>query len=124
MVEASKSGEIVKIDDLTIAVPILLREQVLGVVRLQKPEDASPWSKDEIEMIDTLIDQLEIALESARLYRETQQRAERERLAAEITTKIRASTDPQVMLKTAVSELKQALQAHRAQMVIQPKEPQ
>jgi GAF domain-containing protein len=70
--------------------------------------------------MDTLIDQLEVALESARLYRETQQRAEREALVGQITTKIRSTTDPQTMLQTAVSELKQALQANRAQMIIQP----
>ncbi|OQX62254.1 MAG: hypothetical protein B5M51_06390, partial [Anaerolinea sp. 4484_236] len=58
------------------------------------------------------------ALESARLYRETQQRAERERLVTDITTKIRSTTDPEQMLKTAVEELKLALNANQAHFVI------
>ena len=120
MIDASQRAEIVKIDQYTIAVPIILRDQVLGVIRLKKPEDANPWTQDEINLMDTLIDQLEVALESARLFRDTQQRAERERLVTDITTKIRATTDPQVMLQTAVSELRDALKAQRAQMVIQP----
>ncbi|MBC8497057.1 MAG: GAF domain-containing protein [Anaerolineales bacterium] len=120
MIEASQRGEIVQVDEQTIAIPIILRDQVLGVVRLEKPDNANPWNQEEINLMDTLIDQLEVALESARLYRDTQQRAERERLVTDITTKIRATTNPQVMLQTAVSELRQALKAQRAQMVIQP----
>ncbi|MBM3144684.1 MAG: GAF domain-containing protein [Chloroflexi bacterium] len=122
MTEASLRGEIIRADEYTIVVPIILRDQVLGVVRLRKPNDAAPWSEDEIILMDTLVDQLEVALESARLYRDTQQRAERERLVTEITTKIRAAADPQAMLQTAVKELGQALKAGRAQMVIQPTE--
>jgi GAF domain-containing protein/HAMP domain-containing protein len=116
----SDQGDITYIDQRTIAIPIILRDQLLGAVRLKKPEDATPWTDDEIELMDTLIDQLEVALESARLYRETQRRAEREQRVTEITTKIRATTDPQAMLRTAVSELKEALQAHRAQVVLNP----
>ncbi len=118
MVEAAKLGKITKISPHTIAIPIILRGQTLGVVRLVKPEDATPWNKDEIELMDTLIDQLEVALESARLFRETQQRAKRERLVSDITTKIRSTTDPEQMLKTAVEELKQALNTTQAHFVI------
>lgn len=118
----SQQGDVTHIDQQTIAIPIILRDQLLGAVRLKKPKDANPWTDDEIELMDTLINQLEVALESARLYRETQRRAVREQRVTEITTKIRETTDPQTMLRTAVSELKQALQAHRAQVVLQPNE--
>ncbi|OQY29327.1 MAG: hypothetical protein B6I38_08370 [Anaerolineaceae bacterium 4572_5.1] len=118
MVEAAKLGKITKITPQAIAIPIILRGQTLGVVRLVKSEDAAPWNEDEIELMDTLIDQLEVALESARLFRETQQRAKRERLVSDITTKIRSTTDPEQMLKTAVEELKQALNTAQAHFVI------
>ena len=120
----ARQGNITHIDQRTIAIPIILRDQLLGAVRLKKPDDANPWTNDEIELMDTLIDQLEVALESARLYQETQRRAKREQSVTEITTKIRATTDPQTMLRTAVSELKEALQAHRAQVVLNPNEDQ
>ncbi len=118
MLEATQRGRITPIDQRTIAIPIILRDQVLGVVRLQKPENANPWHEDEIELMDTLIDQLEVALESARLYKETQQRAERERLVTDITTKIRSTTDPEQMLQTAVEELKRALNTSQAHFVV------
>jgi GAF domain-containing protein/HAMP domain-containing protein len=120
MIQAAKKGDIVRADDYTIAVPIILRDQVLGVFRLRKNETNGKWTNDEIKLMDTLIDQVESALESARLYTDTQHRAARERLVTEITTKIRGSNDPQVMLQIAVTELRKALQAQRAQVLLQP----
>jgi len=65
-----------------------------------------------------LSERLSSALESARLYEETRRRAERERLTGEITARVRASNDPQVILQTAVKELRRALQADRAQLLV------
>lgn len=120
MVAASQDGQIVRADDKTIAIPIVLRDQVLGVVRLRKNDSNGKWTEEEIGLMDTLVDQLESALESARLFEDSQKQAARERLVTEITSKIRATNDPQEMLQTAVFELRQALQAHRAQIVINP----
>jgi GAF domain-containing protein/HAMP domain-containing protein len=116
MVEASQNGELVRPDDRTIAIPIIVRDQVLGVVRLQKNEGETGWTDDEMDLMDTLVGQLEVALESARLYSDSQRSAARERLVTEITTKIRSNVDPQTMLQTAIIELRQALQANRAQV--------
>jgi GAF domain-containing protein len=43
----------------------------------------------------------------------------RERLASEITAKIRLSNDPQVILETAVQELRQALKIQADQATLQ-----
>jgi GAF domain-containing protein len=103
----------------TIALPIKIRDQVIGVVKLSKPREAGRWTADEIDLMETIGDQLSVALESARLYEETRRRAERERLTSEITARIRASNDPSAILQTAVRELRQALQADRAQIMLQ-----
>jgi len=57
---------------------------------------------------------LGLALESARLFEETQRMAERERLVSEITAKVRASMDVDIILQTAVRELGAALGTDRA----------
>ncbi len=101
-----------------VKIPIQLRGQVLGAVEARKAMDQS-WTKEEVHMMETLVDQLSTALESARLFQETQRRAERERLAGEITAKVRASNDPQTIMQTAVRELRQALQANRVQVLVQ-----
>ena len=118
MIAAWRGNQVIHIDPKTIAIPIRIRDQVTGAVRLRKPDDAGKWTEKEIDLMQTITDQLSVALESARLYQETQRRAERERLAGEITSHLRSSNDPQTILQTAVQELRQALQASRAQVLI------
>ena len=59
--------------------------------------------------MEILTGQLEQALESARLYRDTQSTAERERLVGEVATRIREQMEMEAMLKTAAREIRQAL---------------
>jgi GAF domain-containing protein len=92
-----------------IKVPIRLRDQVLGYIEARKPENTGDWSQDELGLINNLVDQLSVALENARLYEDTQYRAERERVLAEITTKVRATTDVSTIMQTAILELASAL---------------
>jgi GAF domain-containing protein len=108
----------------TIALPIKLRDQIIGAIRLQKSENDRDWSMDEIRLMQGITDQVSIALESARLFEDTQRRAERERLAGEITSKIRASNDPQEILRVAARELRNALQASQVQVLVQPADKQ
>jgi len=110
MLQASQTGHAVRAEDGSLTIPIKDRESILGVLRLRKPA-GQLWSEQELALAETLAEQLFLALESARLFQETQARAERERLAGEITTKLRASNDPQTILQTAVQELRQALQS-------------
>jgi GAF domain-containing protein len=118
MLAARRDNQVVNIDPKTIAVPIRIRDQVTGAVRLRKPDDAGQWTEKEIKLMQAITDQLSAALESARLYQETQRRAERERMASEITAHLRSSNDPQKILQTAVQELRQVLKASRAQVLI------
>jgi GAF domain-containing protein len=112
------SGRIVLDETGELALPIKIREQVMGVVRLKKPESFQEWTEDEIDLMENLVDQLGMALESARLYNDTQKRAEKERLISDITSKIRASTNLDVILQTAVQQLAEALQAPRGSIVL------
>ena len=92
-----------------LAVPIKLRDQVIGVVNLRlEGETVSP---DVVALVEAVSDRLALALENARLLEETRWRAARERLRAEVSTRIRASADIDSILRTAVRELSLALQA-------------
>lgn len=115
---SEQSGQVVKADGKSVAVPIKLRENVIGVFRLQKSPQAPDWNDDEIQLVQSISDQVSTALEAARLYNETQRKAERERLAGEITAKLRATNDPQEILKSAAKELRRALDASQAQIII------
>ena len=104
-----------------LELPVVVRGgQVIGKIMAHKSSQEEDWSPEEITLMQTILDQLSVALEGARLYEDTQRRAARERLVSEITTKIRSTNDPQVMLETAVSELRQALHVNRVQVLMNP----
>ncbi len=104
----------------TLAVPIMLRGQTIGAIRLQDQGDQErEWSESEIGSVQAVAEQVALALENARLFEQTARRAERERKVLEITSKIRSTNDFQTMLRVAVEELQQALGASRAQVILQ-----
>lgn len=122
MQAALQAGESILVDDLTLAAPVQVRGQTIGVLRLRKSPASPPWNADERSLVDALAEQLGLAVDSARLYTTTQRRAERERLTAEIVNRIRASNDPHAILQTAVQELRQALGVSAAQVLIHPEQ--
>ncbi len=104
--QAIVSGEsVVGNQNTTLYVPVKIRGEAFGVVRLDKPQDSGSWTKDEIENANSLAEQLGQALESARLYNEISQRAERENVISEITSKINASIQLDSILRSTVQEL-------------------
>jgi|YNPBryantNP2012_1023418.scaffolds.fasta_scaffold00427_3 GAF domain-containing protein len=101
----------------TLVVPISLREMAIGALGLQKADSQREWSADEIALIEAVADQMALAIENARLLEETRRLAERERLIAEVTARIRASAQVDTILRTAARELGRAFRA--AEGVIQ-----
>ena len=90
-----------------LAVPLKVRDQVLGGFRVSKPDGDGVWSPEEIALIESLTDQLSVALESARLYQDTQRRAAQERMLGEIASQFTQSLDLDTVLQIAVQELGQ-----------------
>lgn len=97
-------------DESSLVVPIKLRGEILGIVNIRQPA-AKAWSKDEIELVQSVAERFAISAENARLFEETSRRAERERAVATITSKIRNTNDPEEMLAIAMNEIKNALNA-------------
>ena len=89
-------------------VPLTLREQIIGQLRL---EGLQSWTPEERGLIEAVAAQATLALENARLLEDSQQLALRERLVAEITGKIWASPNIETILQTAIKELGRALRA-------------
>lgn len=94
-----------------LAVPIKLRDQVIGVLDLQETDENRSWLEDEITLVEAVAEQLGLALENARLFEQTQARVQRETLVRQITERIRDAMDVDAMLQTAVRELGRALGA-------------
>jgi GAF domain-containing protein len=96
-------------ESVALAIPIQVREQVIGVLDAHKPKEAGGWTDEEIALIQTLVDQLSVALDSARLYQDAQRRAVRERLIGDTTARMRESLELETLLKTAATEMRRAL---------------
>ncbi|MBL8089912.1 MAG: GAF domain-containing protein [Anaerolineales bacterium] len=96
-------------DGLTISVPIKIRGQSIGAIRLKKPDIAEAWSQEETNLAVTLSDQLSSALESARLYQDSQQRVARESLVSDISARLSAVTQMDLIIRETVQELGEAL---------------
>jgi len=90
-----------------LAVPIKLRNQVLGVVDIHF--NSPSVTPDMISLIQNTVDRLAVSLENARLLEEIQMRAERERLVSEISSKVRSASDVDSVLRIAIQEIGQSL---------------
>jgi GAF domain-containing protein len=102
--------------EAALAIPLRVREQIIGVLDIRSTETERVWQQEEITIIQAIADRVGLALENARLFEETTGRANRERTVTEITNRIRSTTDPEVMLQTALEELKRALGANNIQI--------
>jgi GAF domain-containing protein/HAMP domain-containing protein len=99
-----------------LEISISLRDQVLGQILLEGKDE---WTSDQQSLVDAVATQAAIALENARLVSESRQIAVRERMAAEISSKIWTSATIDSVLQTAVKELGRRLDASTATVELQ-----
>jgi GAF domain-containing protein len=97
--------------EATVTAPILLRGQAIGALRMRTP--LSAWDKDTEAVLTDIADHIAQAVENARLIEQTQRTASRERAINEINARVRQTIDLDAILRTAVNELGQSLQAAR-----------
>ncbi len=111
MIEALETGRPVRRrikGDSALAIPLQVRDQIVGVISFYKPADEA-WTQDEINFLERAIQQTGVALESAQFYEESQLRAAQERIAREITARMRETLDIDTVLRTSLQEIRQAL---------------
>ena len=93
----------------SVVIPVKLRGQVIGVLRIKPPRANRTWNQDEINLMNAISDRLALALDNARLLQESQRRAAKEQKIGDVTSKIGASINMRSVLQTAVEELGRAL---------------
>jgi GAF domain-containing protein len=91
-----------------LAVPIRLREEVIGIMDIHMPGEHD-WDSDEVDIAKAIADRLSLAIETSLLIETTQRRAEIERITSEISGKISSTTQFEAILRTAAEELSRAL---------------
>jgi putative methionine-R-sulfoxide reductase with GAF domain len=93
-----------------VAVPILVGETVLGVLDVQQ---TVVWAlqQNDADLLQSIANQVAIALQNARAYAQTQRQLDREALIGAISQKILAATTIQEALQVAARELGRAVGA-------------
>jgi GAF domain-containing protein len=91
--------------------PIVVRDVLLGHLVYDQDATDEPWTAEDLELVDAISTQIAEALEDARLLRESQLSAARERATREITDRLRGTLDWDELMRTAVQEIGQAVGA-------------
>jgi GAF domain-containing protein len=110
LLKTIETGEI-KMDNYeqVVNIPVKVRGQAIGAIRLRKQEASGSWTKEETALAIAFSDQLSSALDAARLYRDAQQRAARELIASDISSRITATPFTESVLRDTAMELGQAI---------------
>jgi GAF domain-containing protein len=92
-----------------LAVPVQLRGQTIGRLRLRPSDTSKQWTEDELAMIEATAERAALALEGARLLDEAQKRASREAFLSGVAAKLSTSFQLDSILRDTVEELGQSL---------------
>jgi len=88
-----------------VILPLRLGMRLLGWVVIGTSHQPYQPEPRELRLYRSLSDRLAVVIEGLRLLEATMERAERERMAAEVAAQLRASLDPETILQTAAREL-------------------
>jgi len=92
-----------------INIPVRLRGETIGHLRLNHPDVSRAWTEDELAMAEATAERVALALEGARLLEDAQKRAGREAFLSDISAKLGASFQMDSILRDTVEELGQTL---------------
>ncbi len=99
--------------------PLSVRGEAIGALGVYD-DPARPLSAEELDLIETVAEQVALALESARLFDQTQRDAEREHTINRVTSRIRNARSVDEVLSIAAQELRLATRASRSVVEILP----
>ena len=108
-------------DGTLIAIPIVLRDEVIGEFSLGSPVGVERWGAEDLALVEAVVTQVALAVDNARLLEETQaalaesnRLARRERVISDITNKMTLGADVKRILEIAAEELRRATGSSRA----------
>jgi GAF domain-containing protein len=91
-----------------LVAPVVVRDRIIGVLGVEA-ESPRQWSQDDVLLIQSLAERTGLAIENARLVRQSRLTAQRERLINAITARLQRAPNLRALLESATDELSQAL---------------
>ncbi len=92
-------------DDASFDIPLVLRGQTIGKLKLSAIDPDHNWTEDEIALARAAAERTALTLETARLLEDAQLRATRERVIGDLSASISTFSDMEDILRTAVQQL-------------------
>jgi GAF domain-containing protein len=103
--EASKSHREIE----SLSIPVRLRGQTIGRLRLKPSDTTRQWTEDEMAIMEAAAERVALAVDGARLLEDAQKRAARETFLSEMTAKLGTTFQLDSILRDTVEELGQTL---------------
>ncbi|MFN2188241.1 MAG: GAF domain-containing protein, partial [Candidatus Promineifilaceae bacterium] len=94
-----------------LAAPILLGNQVTGLIQLENHEREGAFSDSDVSLMQTLANSMSVALENARLFEETNQRAAELAIINSVQAGLAAELDIQAIYKLVGDEIRDIFDA-------------
>ncbi|HSB02416.1 MAG TPA: GAF domain-containing protein, partial [Anaerolineales bacterium] len=106
----------------TVAVPVKLRGEVIGILHIESTDPSKEWQADEISLVQAVAERAAFAMENARLFQDARRRAAKERLISEATARISGAFNVENILQTTAEELERVLGGSEISIQFQSKE--
>ena len=92
-----------------VAVPVILRGEVIGILHVESNDASKDWQDDEITLVQAVAERAAFAMENARLFQDARRRAAKEQLISEASAKIGSAFNLENILQTTAEELERVL---------------
>ncbi len=110
-----------KISHSWLGVPMRAAGEVTGVISVQAYR-AFAYDDEDQQLLATIADQVAVAVEQARLYEESQRRATQAALLSEAGRHVSSELEPEVLLDTIVSAVRDAFDYHNVVLLLREEE--
>lgn len=93
----------------TVAVPVKVRGEVIGVIYVESNHPSRQWLEDEVSLVEAVAERAALAMENARLFQDARRRAIKEQSISEATARISSAMNIENILHTTAEELERVL---------------
>src|SRR6266542_1277209 len=129
VIDAVKTGNVVtgstngsKEKRNTIAVPVKVRGETIGVIHIESNDPSKTWLESDVSLVAAVAERAAFAMENARLFQDARRRAAKEQTISEATARISSAVNIENILHSTAEELERVLGGSEVLIRFQSKE--